>query len=96
MLKDKKKNIELTVFTEALPVSNDDVSQLEQYTPSDFNLKWSGLACRLPEKNFNFNSNNPNAFLAYETPDTLLSQARMSNALKTVATLFKNKMLAQI
>ncbi len=96
MLKDKKNNIELTVFTEALPISNDDITQLQQFTPNDYNLKWSGFACRLPEKNFNFNANNPNAFLAYETPDTILSHARTSHALRTLATLFKNKLLAQL
>ena len=99
MLKDKRKNIELTVFTEAVPISSDDMSQLEQYTPNDYNLKWSGLACRLPEKNFNFNAVNPNCqspFLSYDTTDTLISNARLSHALQTMATLFKNRMLAQM
>lgn len=98
MLKDKRKNIELTVYTEATPVPSSDISQLQQYTPNDFNLKWSGLACRLPEKNFNFNASNGSnsPFLAYETMDTMLSNERLSHALKTLANLFKNKMLSQI
>lgn len=98
MLKDKKKNIELTVFTEAVPISNEDMYQLQQYTPNDYNLKWSGLACRLPEKNFNFNAISPNsqsAFLSYETQDTMISNTRLTHALQTLANLFKNKMLTQ-
>lgn len=99
MLKDKRKNIELTVYTEALPVSNEDIAQLQQYTSNDFNLKWSGYSVRLPEKNFNFNANNagyPTPFLSYDTPDTMLSSERLSHALKSLATLFKNKMIAQM
>lgn len=98
MLKDKKKNIELTVYTEALPVGNEEVSQLEQYSPKDYPLKWSGLSCRLPEKNFNFNAcqNGSSPFLGYETADTMISNERLSHALKVLATLFKNRMLAQI
>ncbi len=99
ILKDKRKNIELTVYTEAAPVSLDDIYQLQQYTPADYNLRWSGLACRLPEKNFNFNAVNthkPSSFLNYETQDTIISSMRLTNALKTLAALFKNKMLAQI
>lgn len=101
MLKDKRKNIEMTIYTEGLPVSPEDIAQLQQFTPNDFNLKWSGLSCRLPEKNFNFNALNPNQvanppFLAYDTSDTLLSNERLSHALKVIATQFKNKMLAQM
>lgn len=99
MLKDKRKNIELTVYTEAIPVNAEDIHQLQQYTPADYNLKWSGLACRLPEKNFNFNAinaNSPSAFLAYDTQDTLISDQRLKHALNTLANLFKNRMLAQI
>ncbi len=94
MLKDKKNNIELTVFTEAVPVSNEDISQLQQFTPSDYPLKWSGFGVRLPEKNFNFNANS--SFLTYETADTLVSHERVSHALKTLASLFKNKLLTQV
>ncbi len=99
MLKDKRKNIELTVYTEAVPISNEDIYQLQQYTPADYSLRWSGLACRLPEKNFNFNAVSahcPSAFLNYETQDTLVSNHRLLNALKTLSALFKNRMLAQI
>ena len=99
MLKDKRKNIELTVYTEALPVSTEEIGQLEQYTPKDYHLKWSGLSCRLPEKNFNFNavqSNCSSPFLNYETADTMVSNERLSHAFKVLATLFKNRMLAQM
>lgn len=97
MLKDKANNIELTVFSESIPVSSDDIAQLQQYTPDDYALKWSGFACRLPEKNFNFNAvnaNNPNPSLSYETNDTFISQTRLANSLKTLALLFKNKLLS--
>lgn len=98
MLKDKTNNIDLTIYTEAIPVSNEDIGQLKQYTPSDFNLQWSGFSVRLPEKNFNFNATNSTSsnFLNYETQETVLSQARLSHALNTLAILFKNKLLAQI
>lgn len=101
MLKDKANNIDLTIYTEAVPVSNEDIGQLQQYTPSDFNLGWSGFAVRLPEKNFNFNSSNSthpsaNCFLNYETNDTVLSNARLSHALHSLAILFKNKLLSQL
>lgn len=99
MLKDKRKNIELTVYTEAIPVSSEDIAQLQQYTPNDYSLKWSGFSVRLPEKNFNFNATSSgyqNSFLAYDTPDTMLSNERFSHALKSLATLFKNKMLSQM
>lgn len=101
MLKDKTNNIDLTIYTEAVPVSNEDIGQLQQYTPSDFNLAWSGFAVRLPEKNFNFNSANSThpsvkCFLNYETNDTVLSQARLSHAMHSLALLFKNKLLSQI
>lgn len=92
MLKDKANNIDLTVFTEAIPVASEDVAQLQQFTPQDYPLKWSGLSCRLPEKNFNFNGGNTSSFLAYDTAETVISQSRLSNALKTLAMLFKNKL----
>ena len=95
MLKDKTNNVELTIFSEAIPVAAVDVEQLKQFTPHDFQFKWSGLSCRLPEKNFNFNSVNP-THISYETAETMLSQTRISHALRTLATLFKNKMLSQM
>jgi hypothetical protein len=101
LLKDKTNNLDLTIYTEAIPVSNDEIAQLQQYTPSDFNLNWSGFAVRLPEKNFNFNASNSShpstrCFLNYETQDTVLSQARLSHALNSLAILFKNKLLGQV
>ena len=98
MLKDKINNIDLSVFTESISISSEDVGQLQQYTPEDYPLKWSGFACRLPEKNFNFNavnSSNPSQILNYETNDTFISQTRLSHALKTLTLLFKNKLLTQ-
>jgi len=95
MLKDKTNNVELTIFSEAIPIPAEDVEQLKQFTPNDFQLKWSGLSCRLPEKNFNFNSVNPTQ-ISYETADTMLSQTRINHALRTLATLFKNKLLSQM
>jgi hypothetical protein len=95
MLKDKANNIELTVFTETIPVANEDIAQLQQLTPLDYPLKWAGFSCRLPEKNFNFNaSNNSYTYLSYESPDIQLSQARISHALKSLAALYKCKLLS--
>jgi hypothetical protein len=101
MLKDKTNNIDLTIYTEAVPVSNEDLSQLQQYTPNDFQQSWSGYAVRLPEKNFNFNGSNSThssnmKYLNYDTNETVLSQARLSHALHSLAILFKNKLLTQI
>ncbi|CAF0756487.1 unnamed protein product [Brachionus calyciflorus] len=96
MLKDKQNQIEITVFTEATPVSSDDVAQLQQFTPEDYSLKWSGLSCRLAEKNFNFNQAQTCTFLNYETPETIISTGRLHHALKTLALLYKNKLLSMM
>jgi hypothetical protein len=96
LFKDKVNNIELTVYTEAIPVLNENIGQLKQYTPSDYPLKWSGFACRLPEKNFNFNAanaTNPYTVLNYDTNDTVISQGRLLHAIKTLALLYKNKLM---
>jgi hypothetical protein len=94
MLKDKVNNIELIVYTEAIPISLEDIDQLRQLTSNDYPLKWSGFAVRLPEKNFNF---NPKAdTLSYETSDTIISQTRISHAIKTIALLFKNKLISKM
>ena len=96
MLRDKQNNVELTLFTEAYPVSSDDIAQLQMYTPQDFALKWSGLSCRLPEKNFNFNAAGQSTVLSYDTYDTTMSMNRMLNALKSLASLYKGKLLSQL
>ena len=94
LLKDKANNIDLTVYTEAIPIPQGDITQLQQLTPHDYPLKWSGFSVRLPEKNFNFNSNG--TILSYETAETVISQTRISHAIKTLALTFKNKLLAQL
>jgi hypothetical protein len=94
LLKDKVNNIDLTVYTEAIPVSSGDIAQLQQMTPHDYHLKWSGFSVRLPEKNFNFNQNA--TVLSYDSPDILLSQSRISHAIKTIALLFKNKLISKM
>jgi hypothetical protein len=94
ILKDKVNNIDLTVYTEAIPVASGDIAQLQQMTPHDYPLKWSGFAVRLPEKNFNFNSNA--TVLTYDSPEILLSQSRISHAIKTIALLFKNKLISKM
>lgn len=95
MLKDKTNNIDLTVYTEAIPIPLEDITQLKELTPHDYPLKWSGFSIRLPEKNFNLNFASAGTFnyLTYDTADTVVSQSRLSNALKTLALLFKNKLL---
>jgi hypothetical protein len=92
MLKDRANNIDLTIFTEAIPVPNDSISQLQQLTPNDYPFKYSGFSYRLPEKNFNFNANA--TFLTYDTAENIVSQVRLSNSLKTLAFLFKNRLLS--
>ena len=94
MLKDKVNNIDLTIYTEAIPVAQGDIAQLQQLTPHDYPLKWSGFSVRLPEKNFNFNTNG--TVLTYETAESVISQTRISHAIKTLALTFKNKLLAQM
>ena len=94
MLKDKVNGIDLTVYTEAIPVSSSDIAQLQQLTPHDYPLKWSGFSVRLPEKNFNFNSNA--TVLSYDTNDTVISNGRISHAIKTLALLFKNKLISKL
>lgn len=96
MLKDKASQIELSVFTEAVPVSGQEVAQLQEFTPTDYPLKWSGLSCRLAEKNFNFNQPQACTFLNYENAETLVSHGRLSHALKTIALLYKNKLISMI
>ena len=99
MFKDKVNNIDITVYTEAIQIPNENITQLQQYLPDNYHLKWSGFNCRLPEKNFNFNAptaSNPNLFLNYETNDTVISQARLSHALKTLALLYKSKLIANV
>ena len=96
MLKDKQNNVELTLFTEAYPVASEDIAQLQMYTPQDFAQKWSGYSCRLPEKNFNFNSAGQSTVLSYDTYDTVMSMNRMLNALKSLASLYKGKLLNQM
>ncbi len=44
MLKDPGNSIELQVFTQAVPVPTEDVLAAQDQTPSDYNLRWSGLA----------------------------------------------------
>ena len=94
ILKDKVNNIDLTVYSEAMPVSSSDIAQLQQLTPQDYPLKWSGFSVRLPEKNFNFNTNA--TVLSYDTVDTVISHARISHAIKTLALIFKNKLISKI
>ena len=94
MLKDKVNGIDLTVYTEAIPVLGSDIAQLQQLTPHDYPLKWSGFSVRLPEKNFNFNSNA--TVLSYETNETVISTGRISHAIKTLALLFKNRLLSKL
>ena len=93
MLRDKANNIELTVYTDATPVPLEDIAQLNQLTPGDYPLRWSGWSCRLPEKNFNFGNQATSSLIAYETPDSVLSQMRTSSTLKTLAVLLKNRLL---
>ena len=44
MLKDPFHNIELSTFTQATPVPSEYVLQAQDQTPSDYNLRWSGLS----------------------------------------------------
>lgn len=95
VFKDKVNNIEMTVYTEALPVPIESINQLQQYTPAEYPLKWSGFSCRLPEKNFNYNApvNGSSSYLNYDTNETIVSQVRLSHALKTLALSYKNKLI---
>lgn len=44
LLKDHSRNIELQVFTQATPVPHQFVLAAQEQTPSDYNLRWSGLS----------------------------------------------------
>jgi hypothetical protein len=99
LFKDKANNIDLTVYSEAIPVSSENVNQLKQYTPNDYPFRSAGFSCRLPEKNFNFNAASAGtgyAILNYDTNDTIVSQGRISHAIKTLALLYKNKLIANM
>ncbi len=44
VLKDPANNIDLQVFTQAVPVPTEYVMSAQDQTPSDYNLRWSGLS----------------------------------------------------
>ena len=44
LLRDPSRDIELTTFTQATPLPAEYVLQAQDETPSDYNLRWSGLA----------------------------------------------------
>ena len=44
VLKDPGRNIELQTFTLATPIPSEYVLQAQDETPSDYNLRWSGLS----------------------------------------------------
>ena len=44
MLRDPHHNVELTTFTQATPIPTEYVMQAQDQTPSDYNLRWSGLS----------------------------------------------------
>ncbi|XP_039266744.2 protein PRRC1-like [Styela clava] len=44
MLEDPARNINLEMFTQAVPIPPEIVSHVQSATPSDYNLSWSGLS----------------------------------------------------
>jgi len=44
MLKDPRHGVELTTFSQATPVPTECVCAAQDATPSDYPLRWSGLA----------------------------------------------------
>ncbi|XP_074650407.1 protein PRRC1-like [Tubulanus polymorphus] len=49
LLKDPRHDIELQLFTQAIPIPTEIVSQIQDETPADYNLRWSGFSVTLGE-----------------------------------------------
>ena len=49
LLDDPKNNIKFEVFTLAVPVDSDVVAEMQKSTPSDYDLRWSGLSISIGE-----------------------------------------------
>lgn len=49
LLKDPANNVDLQTFTQATPVDSQYVQQAQDQTPSDYDLRWSGLAVTVGE-----------------------------------------------
>lgn len=49
VLSDPVHHISLEVFTQATPVPSEHVLQAQSLTPSDYSLRWSGLAVTVGE-----------------------------------------------
>ena len=49
LLDDPRHNIKLELFSLAVPVDNDVISEMQKATPSDYDMRWSGLAMTVGE-----------------------------------------------
>jgi hypothetical protein len=86
MLKDTMHNIDITVFTEAIPVPIELINRLKQSQSDNYPLKWSGFSMGLRENNVNW----------YETVFGMQQKTLVANSLKTLAAIFKNKFINNI
>lgn len=100
MLKDRTNNIELSIFTEATPISNAEISEIQQTTPGDYPFRWSGFAYKLRSHYSNLSSvlvsNQSNPYASNDGLESMISSTRMAHALKTLALLYKNKLIEML
>lgn len=101
MLRDRTNNIELSLFTEASAVSNAEVAEAQQNTPPDYPFRWSGFATKLRSHYHNLSStlisNQTNPYASSgDGIDSQISAARMSHALKTLALLYKARIIESL
>ena len=94
VLKDPEHNIELQVFTQAVPVPTEYVLSAQDQTPSDYNLRWSGLSVTIGQVIHSQLPHVPHADWHYFL--TGLSRKDMiHSAAKTLAFMYKQRLPPQ-
>ena len=94
VLKDPEHNIELQVFTQAVPVPTEYVLSAQDQTPSDYNLRWSGLSVTIGQVIHSQLPQVPHADWHYFL--TGLSRKDMiHSAAKTLAFMYKQRLPPQ-
>lgn len=83
MLKDTETQIELNIFTEAIQVPNDLITRVNQSTPVEYPLRWSGFAYRLWDNNQEW----------HEAMYGLSKRVLYSNSLKAILHIYKSKLM---
>lgn len=101
MIKDRINNIELSIFTEGTSVSSAEIAEAQQTTPADYPFRWSGFAYKLRSHYSNLsstlvsNQTNPYASTG-DGIESHISSTRMSHALKTLALMYRARLIEML